>query len=293
MENKKEQISAMQLRLKNSNIDLSSAKNFSSNTFWYYTRSSTANFILQSSSFWARAVSVMNDKHEADTYGDDSNFIHALCFCNSDTEKIPMWYLYAGLTGRGASIGLTPSVMIKFLLSIQTVKTPNHEILVQGKDFELEYGWIFYRKPQNNTEIFYRQKRYFITDAPSEFDRNNYFIKDYPWEYEKEFRILIKNKTGKEFEHLEIDFPSNLYQKLKIRFAPEISEEEIRKIISEEEEFKKYTFSKILRSDLQISMNLFDRNKKDIIENIPSFIDTNNADKVCQTIQLNKLCKNK
>ena len=49
----------------------------------------------------------MNDLREADLHGAEKEDIFVQCFCNSDTEKIPMWYLYGGIVGRGASIGFT------------------------------------------------------------------------------------------------------------------------------------------------------------------------------------------
>ncbi len=63
----------------------------------------------------------MNDQEEANRHLKDQERVFALCFCNSNTEKIPLWYLYSGLSGKGAALGFTAAKMMKWLESIQTV----------------------------------------------------------------------------------------------------------------------------------------------------------------------------
>ncbi len=108
-----QRISAVELLQKNK-IDLDgNAKDFSQTKFWYYTKVDTVSKILESRSFHVSNLARMNDKAEALLHDSDKEKVHALCFCNSRSEKIPMWYLYAGLSGKGAAIGITPSPDIK------------------------------------------------------------------------------------------------------------------------------------------------------------------------------------
>ena len=209
-------ITAKELRGKNppkvsENLEISS-----SYTFWNYTSIGNLNDILKSGYFFTSNLAIMNDKNEKELHPNNSESVHALCFCNSNTEKIPMWYLYGGITGKGCALGVTPAKMRDWLRTIKEVyvvvgegkekKADTEQILSVGKDVSLECGWVFYRKGQS--EIFYRNKWYRLTkDDYKEFENDNFFIKDYPWEYEREFRILIKNKTGKNHDRLAIKIP--------------------------------------------------------------------------------------
>lgn len=277
-------ITTNELLDKNSAISLKTAKEFCSSTFWYYTSLKTANLILDNHCFHCRNFTEMNDKREADLHGEESQFIHALCFCNSNTEKIPMWYLYSGITGNGASIGITPATMIKFINSIQTVKNAEGTVeLVRDKDFELKYGWVYYRKA-DKTAINYRRTWYRIDDTAL-FEKDNYFIKDYPWEYEKEFRIVIKNKTNIPYDKLVINFPDDLYKSLKIKLAPEITELSFVDLAADLRGFHKLLSKKLMHSELSIKMDLCQRNKNEIIEHFSELVDAENALKICAAIR--------
>ena len=102
------------------------AKDFSNSSFWYYTNLYTADLILKNKCVYISNLSLMNDIDEAELHCKNKEFIHCFCLCNSDTEKIPMWYLYAGITGQGVSLGFSPSAMIDFISSIKTVTTSSH-----------------------------------------------------------------------------------------------------------------------------------------------------------------------
>ncbi len=52
-------------------------------------------------------------------------------------------------------------------------------------------------------------------------------------------------KAGKKCDCFIIGFSEDLFQKLKIRFASAISEEEIKRIIFDLDGFEKYTLGKI------------------------------------------------
>lgn len=265
------------------------AKDFSNYSFWYYTQLNTANLILKNKCIYISNLSNMNDNDEAKLHEKDRDFIHCLCLCNSNTEKIPMWYLYAGISGQGASLQFTPAVLLKLIKSIKEVTTIDGKIVLHiNKDFDIDYGWIFYRKNDSKTQVMYKRKWYSLKD-PEEFEKSNYFIKSYPWEYEKEFRIVIHNKTKTYYDKLVLNI-SPILNKVRIKLAPEISKEAISKY----SEINKLNTDFFNQSKLSINMNLFKRNFESFLEYIKLSSDndqTLNYDEICNAISNN--CRHK
>lgn len=248
-----------------------STKDFAngSTNFWYYTRLSTADKILESKSFYVSCLNDMNDKEEANLHEQKKKDVFSLCFCNSNSEKIPMWYLYSGITGEGASIGFTVGAMVDFLRSIKCVYDVDDDdkerpIPVEG-NFEFFYGWVYYRKQCEKGKIFYKHHWYSVDD-PDGFERNNYFIKSYPWEYECEFRIVFVNKSARQYKKIKVIIPDKVYPKLKIKTAPELPSEKLSQRYPEMKGFMQLHISTIMRSTLNISMGLLGRNKESIEE---------------------------
>ena len=280
-------ISSLELKRKNNCSFPKRASDFSNNPFWHYTRLKTASEILDGSCFHVRNMSSMNDIDEKNMHCSNSEFTHCLCFCNSKTEKIPMWYLYSGISGKGAAIGLTPSNLIYLLKSIDEVTTVDKKtVLKKDKDFDIEYGWTFYRKKDSPSQVMYKGNWYSLTD-PEAFENNNYFIKAYQWEYEKEFRIVIHNNTKISYDKLVIDI-SSVYKKLKLKLAPEISKQEFASLIPSHKGFMRYLSEMPSYSDLGINMNLFERNFEGFLDYIEREINEaryENAQKICETLR--------
>ena len=273
-------ITSKELRDKNSVDFYGKAKDFSNSKFWYYTTMATASEILRSHTFWVRSIEKMNDKAEAELHSSVKNVIHALCLCNSDTEKIPMWYLYSGISGKGVSIGFTPGSLLGIIKTIETVRGVTNEgesyEIKRGQDFDIEVGWIYYRKTESL--INYKRKWYQLSDLGNDFGKGNYFIKDYPWEYEKEFRIVFKNKTRFIFEHIEIEIPKESWEKLTVRFAPEWDPAELKKLRNTQPGFMGLQEDKIKYSSINIKMSLLERNKQEINRFIIDKMIANSAD---------------
>ncbi len=269
-----------------------SAGNFSKTSFWYYTSVSTLNLILESGKIWASNIDKMNDINEAKLHLQDKSDIFALCFCNTNSEKIPMWYLYSGICGKGMRMGMTPAIMLSFLKSIDKVYPidENGKVsdvpLIKDHDFSFDCGWIFYKKCDKCVK--FKRKWYNIIDY-EHFEDKNYFIKDYPWEYEKEFRIVFKNKTNNHFNRIAIEIPEDILKKLKLSYAPEV---DFSEDIMSQKGFKKYLGEKIARSSLAINMNLLSRNKDDIVGNIDMLIDNKSATDICKAVQSQNYCSN-
>lgn len=242
------------------------AKKFSDRTFWYYTSLETANLILQNRCFYINNLTQMNDKEEADIHELTANKIYALCMCNSKSEKIPMWYLYSGLTGKGVSIGFTPAVMLEFIRSIDRVSCVDDKTeLLKDVGFSLDAAWVYYKEFGTN-RVYFKNKWYSVSDAENFFVDNNVFVKNYSWEYEKEFRIVIKtNDPPKDSQKLSISIPDSIVQKLKIRLAPELSMnvDDLEKFVKRELKGSVVT-GNVTKSGLKIRMGLFERNIKNL-----------------------------
>ena len=288
-------ITSKELMEKNASCFPMRASEFSTSSFWYYTSLSTADLILKNKCIYVSNINEMNDLDEADLHDTNKDFVHCLCFCNSNTEKIPMWYLYAGIAGKGVSIGITPSVMLSFIGSIHSVATTDGKtILERDKDFDIEWGWIFYRKKENTSQVMYRRQWYSLTD-PQNFEYENYYIKSYPWEYEKEFRIVFHNNTSIPHKQLVVDI-SSIYEKIKIKLAPELSGSLFRDSLPGLVGFTEYLAAIPAKSDLKINMNLCKRNYKGFLDYVKSNIKKKkedrdvNVEEICKIINDAALC---
>ena len=263
---------------------LDKARDFSNYDFWYYTSYKTAGLILENHCFYSSNLDEMNDINEKERHRECSSQVHLLCFCNSNTEKIPMWYLYAGLFGNGVSIGFTPKTMMDFIKSIKKVSdVKTGQELLLDKDFELRYGWVYY---QNNTNVSFRNKWYQVSDTDT-FVKDNYFIKDYPWEYEREFRIVLINKTASSFKQIKIDIPEKMYTGIKCKVAPETTPDFCKREVA----FQKA--KKIYPSTLKVKMDLCRRNQNEIYEYCANNANEDETEKICACIRNRQMCKSK
>ena len=290
-----EVITSNELLNKNCIVLPEKAKDFSNSSFWYYTSISTADKILANKCIYISNLAGMNDLDEAQLHEEDKEFVHCLCLCNSNTEKIPMWYLYAGITGQGISLGFSPSIMLELIKSINTLTTPDKSVILQkGVDFDLDCGWVFYRKKEAPRQVMFKRNWYSLSD-PENFEKDNYFIKSYPWEYEKEFRIVIHNKTGTPHDKLVIDIDS-IYSKIKLKLAPELSNQILNNMLPNLPGFASFLSNVPLQSNLSINMNLCKRNFEEFVDflKINSNIENNTKfdySKICEAIS--HYCKNK
>lgn len=239
----------------------------------------------------------MNDISEKDFHEEEADNIFLFCLCNSKSEKIPMWYLYSGICGKGARLTFTPSVLLALWRSIKEVYVvENGEVnknrrLKNVEDFDLKCGWVYYQK---SDRIFkFKGKWYEIENPIEPFYENNYFIKDYPWEYEKEFRFVFRIHSNQNIEKIAISLDDLDFRKLKIQLAPECTEE-IKESTLEMDGFKRFYKDQIKDSELRINMDLLNRNKDDIFKNLDIIFKDQEIGKLCEKISKNKMCsKNK
>lgn len=265
--------------------------------FYHYTSYESLRKILTGDDqgnhfFFVRSISEMNDRNEAKLHLDDGDKIHSFCTCCTKHEKIPLWYLYSGICGRGVRLGITPGKMLKFLRDIELVypvaggKVDYSSPLRIHNDFDLLCGWVYYLMDGNN-RIFYRN-RYYSTECMDEsLLKTNYFIKNYPWEYEREFRVIIKNKTAVSYERIAIPISQAFIEELEIMSAPEHSFTD-----SEKEDYISLGIKpkRIKKSSLNIKMDLLKGNKADILEQIDVWCDEDQCGTICSFVKTKNRC---
>ena len=270
----------------------------SRNTFWSYTSLSSLDKILESGYFFASNLDNMNDKNESKRHNKDKDFVHALCFCHSASERIPMWYLYGGLTGEGCALGFPYVIMRTWIRQIKEVypvindekgnlKPDEYNPLLVGQDVIIDNGWVFYQRIDDPYRIKYKNSPYSLKpNERSKFETDNFFIKDYPWEYEKEFRILLKNETAKKYNRLAIKIPQEFYPDLKLRLAPELSNTRLQRRKRTLNKICNLINPKIEKSTLGIQMDLLKRNEYHIKEYAKE-----HSDAICKAIKEARECK--
>lgn len=281
-------------RIKANNAkEYKTAGDFSDTTFWYYTNENAVLNIHKSKYFLVSSISNMNDRDEFELHNNASKFKFALCFCNSEKEEIPMWYLYSGILGAGMTIGITPFYMLCFIDSIMSIYRatqdkltkewkPVGKELIRNKDFDIQYDWVYYY--DSHKVLNYRNKTYAYTFNNCEFEKI-FFIKKAAWEYEKEFRIVIsihKNAFTKfsKYDKVFVKIPNEVTTQFRYKIGPEskytdFGSDEFKRrfgdilydIVNIKSKMSKAKLIKkfIKKSDLDIKMNLLDRNHDAII----------------------------
>lgn len=268
--------------------------------FYHYTTSNSLRDILTADDkgnrfFFVRNIKEMNDLNEAELHKSEGDKIHSFCTCCTKYEKIPLWYLYSGICGNGARLGITPGKMLKFLNSIKTVypvitgKVDYSKPLLIETDFDMMCGWVYYVMDGNN-RVLYRNNLYYMDETNENEINECLFVKDYPWEYESEFRIVIKNKTDKTFDRIAIPFPKEIVPHFEIMSAPEhaFSKEERSKFIS-----MGIKAERIKESRLKINMDLLRNNKYDILRQIDKWCEEEYFTDICSFVSSKKKCEHK
>lgn len=198
------------------------AKDFSKQSFWHYTKIKTLDKIFnrEDKNGYALLCSKLKGVNDSDEQKrENSDNVFLTCFCNSNSEKIPMWYLYGSITGNSAALGITPANMMKFLKSIDYVygvKGESRDTIHIGDSLKIDYGWVYYvKKEREKTKFYLRREFYEITD----FDRkcnDYYFLKNYVWNYEKEFRIVITDVANRGYDEILLPIPAEIARQMKL-----------------------------------------------------------------------------
>lgn len=227
--------------------------------FYHYSSLSNIDSIIKGKEIWFSNINKANNLEEKHLHKNDEKQIYIFCLCDSNTEKIPLWYMYSGIKGEGLALKITPGILLSILRNIKILHTDKDTILYKDKDFELKYGWIFYEN-KGKRSIYYKNKWYSKRILSSKID--NTFIKQYPWSYEKEFRICIVTKE--KYDYLRLDI-SDIAHKLKVKLGPEIPKQVFNDLKKEYPGLSSLPIDSITTSTLKIKMNLVNKNFYDIL----------------------------
>lgn len=145
--------------------------------FWHYTSFERAQQILKGGSFWVSKFSTMNDLAETNMHA-NADSVYCLCFCNANSESIPMWYMYSGIDGQGVALGLKSTIMLDFINAIidngvegiiketsdscKSAPENTETHLEYGKDFDIKCGWIFTVILKLIIEITIKRKNHYL-----------------------------------------------------------------------------------------------------------------------------------
>ena len=248
--------------------------------YFHYTSLGAINGILGTRTFWVSNVSKFNDRIDQKQF-DTPQFYFSLCFSTGINENLPLWYLYAGLTGHGGRIGFTKASM-KNLLDSATFELAEFDDnekpvaicpLEDGTDMEKSFRDVLYcgGDTKGNLSLKYNtMTNYKIPAFQKEKLKAKYngFLKGLIWYYEKETRLLIR-VTGRAAKKIKSDkkycvlmhFSEKNYKSAQLTFAPEVVD--VPAELAQYDAIRKYVMdtSKISTSKFQgeIEMKLCDR----------------------------------
>ena len=247
--------------------------------YYHYTKVSRLDNILQNKEFWLLPVDRFNDEKDSETFGEGQKNTFSLCFSSGTTENLPLWYMYAGMDGKGARIGFRKKDFkklaeeLKLTLWEHTEGTDKKIIKADKYIRELRSG-------EDGCEIYFRDIMY-IHDTEREtrlkynnavknngvlkseiekFKANNPgCYKSLIWFYEKETRLIVKvppsfiKKDKKYIVALQLD---DTYNNMDIMLAPEYTPDEKAKVISQYLGFREFLSSKLKLSEYSGTINM-------------------------------------
>lgn len=216
--------------------------------FFHYTKLNNIEKILKDKRFLMFHPGDSNDTSENDISEKKHKFY--LCFSTGINENLPLWYLYAGVKGKGGCIRFTKTMIGDLIekgkFSLVEVEKDNNHRKVKGMEYEKilekdEYEctlqdvvYVGNSKKENFVNLKYNTMTNYDQITKEEFlkfeNNNQEFIKNLIWYYEKETRLLLK-LTEKGIKKLEqdkdyaviISFPEQIYKRIKLVLAPEIN----------------------------------------------------------------------
>lgn len=214
--------------------------------YYHYTKLDVVNRILENNRIRFGCVERFNDKEEVKQIV-DSKHKFALCFSTGVNENLPLWYLYSGISGKGARLRLKKSIfkrMIEkpsFYLCHFSGERKISEVLLKSSDYSFKVRDVLYCsiKDCKTSAKYNTMTNYNIPkcDLKAYIKSNNGFTKNIIWFYEKETRLLIeltsegirklsgyKLKKG-DYCCVEMDI-SCVNKDIIIDLAPEISPED-------------------------------------------------------------------
>ena len=269
--------------------------------YCHYSTLTNMDKILDSEYIWLSSLKDFNDLCEFDSADENEN-LYALCFSALYSENLPMWYLYGGVTGKGARITFKKTSFIKWLnnlefilINTRTDETENYiPVSVETHDV------IYISSENGNCRIKYNggiNKKLTIEGYNLLKEKHKGFVKSLPWFYEKEFRILVLaddeasrrlNAPNSEIR-LAVRLRKDDFRTFDVMLGPESVITDYSAYIG----FTKFLSYKIQKSSFdKIKMNLLRKNQKSIVDDISQWYEERFSESLCKYIHSQNNCSN-
>lgn len=273
--------------------------------YFHYTSLTAVNKILESNRLRLSCVNKFNDLKERESITNNSNK-YALCFSTGVNENLPLWYLYSGISGKGARLKITKTQYKRMINDVTLYLTSYHEgnkvdeIKLEEDDYHFVHRDVLYLKSDDNKVAakYNTMTNYNLTSEELKRYASSYngFTKSIIWFYEKETRLLVelfeeglKRKSeliNGDSYYVELDI-SNIRKNIHIDLAPEVL---IDEVVNNENfvfinEFL-YSTSKVQSSEYvgQVKMDLFKQNLSFIEGECLNSVDSDDERKVINEV---------
>lgn len=229
--------------------------------YCHYTSVKVADSILKNREFWISCVEGFNDTCDSERFGETQKYCYSLCFSTGIHENLALWYLYAGIGGKGARISLTKAQVKKLveestyeLWEKKSEKSLDHKVMELERDRTMKVTFqdvMYYGKNQHNgIDLKYNtMTNHAIPKAEWEQYKEKHigFCKDLIWYYEKETRLVVEliGEARREIDPnkdyvIVLKFSEEVYRKLQLMFAPETGKADKDKLIDENAGIKQF-----------------------------------------------------
>lgn len=224
-----------------------------SRKYYHYTNLQNIDNILKSKTFWLGNVKDFNDEKDKEQFSDKNyQLLYSLCFSSGENENLSLWYMYAGMDGKGGRIRISrPTLgdLIKYGNYTLYEYDENSKKLVQ-KVMELKRDetvnisvrdMLYYKEKGSKVNLKYNTmtNHEISSEDFDKYKKNNVgFLKGLIWYFEKETRVLAE-LIGDAAQKIDLDkaykivlsIDDKINKKLHIDFAPQIDniENEVKK----------------------------------------------------------------
>lgn len=238
---------------------------FKHKEFCHYTSVDVLDSILEKKELWISNVNGFNDDIDKMQFKNLKKY-YSICFSSGINENLPLWYMYAGLGGKGVRLEWTPTYLKQMVnegsfylcekltdykLNGNKLKEITH--LEKDKTIKIEFRDVLYQKKDKKyCQLKYNNLTNYIIlkDELDKYAINHIgFLKGIPWYYEKETRLLV---TLKEEIEMKLDqnkeyvvvlkLKDKWIDHLKIRFAPNVSKDDMHRILEKNGAIRDYVF---------------------------------------------------
>lgn len=210
--------------------------------YYHYTKLETIKHIFQKKSIF---LTQLKRDAAGDITGNDKQDVYpenvfTLCFATGTSESLPLWYLYSGIDGKGARIGIKKATFAKWINNLSFTlaewknKTlvPESLVFLNNCQYHVKLRDILYLGKDTQNKNTYRAKygdcvkNGISTEIYSQIkEEYGDFIKGLIWFYEKESRLQVtvtdRSLIDPEKDYVLMTSIESIQNELSVRLAPE------------------------------------------------------------------------